>query len=233
MWMDIDIILLRLFLALVFSGLIGYEREVSDSNAGLKTHILVAIGATLIALMQVEITDYVREIALVNPKGPHSVTSDASRLISQVVSGIGFLGAGTIIVTKNYVSGLTTAASIWTVAGIGLALGMGFYPIAIFGFLFVILTLFIFKRFITLNESYSITIKYKGADSTLKEIKSTLEHLSFDYELLSYKSTVCADDIIHENIFKIKNSHGDFQGIVSKFSKAENIVAIERNDVRS
>ena len=148
MWMDIDIILLRLFLALVFSGLIGYEREVSDSNAGLKTHILVAIGATLIALMQVEITDYVREIALVNPKGPHSVTSDASRLISQVVSGIGFLGAGTIIVTKNYVSGLTTAASIWTVAGIGLALGMGFYPIAIFGFLFVILTLFIFKRFI-------------------------------------------------------------------------------------
>ncbi len=233
MWMDIDIILLRLFLALVFSGFIGYEREVSESNAGLKTHILVAIGATLIALMQVEITDYVRAIALVNPEGPHSVTSDASRLISQVVSGIGFLGAGTIIVTKNYVSGLTTAASIWTVAGIGLALGMGFYPIAIFGFLFVISTLFIFKRFINLNASYSITVKYTGEGSTLKEIKSALEDLSFEYELLSYKSNVCADDVIHENVFKIKNSDADYESIVSKFSTAQNIVSIERNDIRS
>ena len=214
MWTDIDIIVIRLSLALIFSGLIGYEREVSESNAGLKTHILVAIGATLVALMQVEITDYVRAIASVNPGIPINVSSDASRLISQVVSGIGFLGAGTIIVTKSNVSGLTTAASIWTVASIGLALGMGFYPIAIFGFLFVIATLFIFKRFISVNRSYNVVIKYVEGVSTLKEIKNILESLTCKYEILSYKSNIFVDHIIHENVFKIKNDDTDFQDIV-------------------
>ena len=231
MWMDIDIILLRLFLALVFSGMIGYEREMNESNAGLKTHILVAIGATIVALIQVEITDYVREIALANPQGPINVTSDASRLISQVVSGIGFLGAGTIIVTKSNISGLTTAASIWTVASIGLAIGMGFYPIAIFGFLFVISTLFIFKRFVNVNKSYNITIKYMGGASTLEQIKDTLKDLSLEYEILSYKSDAFVNQRINENVFKIKNDDTDFQGLVSKFSTQENIISVDRNDV--
>ena len=231
MWKDIDIILLRLFLALVFSGLIGYEREMNESNAGLKTHIIVAIGATIVALIQVEITDYVRGIALANPGGPISVTSDASRLIAQVVSGIGFLGAGTIIVTKSNISGLTTAASIWTVASIGLALGMGFYPIAIFGFVFVISTLFIFKRFFNVKRPYNINIKYTEGSTTIKEIKDTLEDLSFEYEILSYKKNIMTDGIIYENNFKIKNDDTNFQGLVSKFSAFENIVSVERSDV--
>ncbi|NLY37385.1 MAG: MgtC/SapB family protein [Tissierellia bacterium] len=231
MWDNVDIILFRLFLALIFSGLIGYEREVSESNAGLKTHILVAIGSTIVALMQVEITQYVREIGLANPLGPMNVTSDASRLIAQVVSGIGFLGAGTIIVTKSNISGLTTAASIWAVASIGLALGMGFYPIAVFGFLFVILTLFIFKRFVNVNRSYSIIVKYMGGAPTLKEIKVTLDSLDFKYELLSYNSDIFVDYVIRENVFKIKNKSTDFQGIMAKLSNIENIISVERSDL--
>lgn len=231
MWMNIDVILLKLFLALVFSGLIGYEREINESNAGLKTHILVAIGATLVALMQVEITDYVRDIALANPSRPIGVTSDASRLIAQVVSGIGFLGAGTIIVTKSTISGLTTAASIWTVANIGLAIGMGFYSIAILGFLFVISTLFIFKRFFNVHRSYSLVIKYTGGSSTLTEITNTLKEFSFKYEISSYHSVFFADHIIQENVFRIKNTDNDFQGILLKLSTTENIVSVEKNNV--
>lgn len=230
MWMDIDIILLRLFMALIFSGVIGYEREASESNAGLKTHIIVAVGATVIALIQVEVTDYVRQIAFDNPDVPINVSSDASRLIAQVVSGIGFLGAGTIIVTKSNISGLTTAASIWTVASIGLAIGMGFYPIAIFGFLFIISTLFIFKKVFNVNKPYSITVKYKGGESTLKEAEDILDKLSLVYEVLSYNKEIINKQIINENIFKIKNKESDFSDIISKLSTNEDILSIERNN---
>lgn len=81
---------------------------------------------------------------------------------------------------------------------------MGFYPIAIFGFLFVILTLFIFKRFINIKRSYSIVIKYMEGVSTLKEIRSTLDDFSFEYNILSYNSEIFVDYIIYENVFRIK-----------------------------
>ena len=119
-------ITIRLVLSMIFSGLIGFEREKSNSSAGLRTHILVGMGSTIVALIQIQTLAMVSEI---NPELKISV--DAVRLIAQVVSGIGFLGAGTIIVTKRSVMGLTTAASVWGVSSIGLALGMGYYDISI------------------------------------------------------------------------------------------------------
>lgn len=230
--MLIETIIFRLFLAFVFSAMIGYEREVSHSNAGLKTHILVAIGATIIALLQMEIIFHVRSIALANPSGTINVTSDASRLIAQVVSGIGFLGAGTIIVTKRNVSGLTTAASIWATASIGLALGMGFYGLAGFGFLFVITTLFIFNKLVNVQHGYRIIVKYIGGSETLSKIKSGFDELSLDYELASYKSEIFVDYIIRENIFIIQEStKNDFQDIVSKLSVTDNIVSVEKTNL--
>lgn len=231
MWENIQIIFFRLFLALVFSGFIGYEREVSESHAGLKTHILVAIGATLIGLIQIEITEYVHLFALNSPLESINVTADASRLVAQVISGIGFLGAGTIIVTKSNISGLTTAASIWTVASIGVALGMGFYLIAIFGFVFVITTLFTFKRFVNISRSYTIIVKYIGGDQVLQEIKNALNELGFEYRLTAYKSDLYADHIIRENSFRIKDNNLDFQDIISRFSTTKNIISIERSNI--
>ena len=230
--MLIEKIIFRLFLAVVFAGIIGYEREVNQSNAGFKTHILVAIGATLIALLQLEIMNHVRELSLLTETGYISVTADASRLISQVVSGIGFLGAGTIIVTKRNVSGLTTAASIWATAGIGLALGMGFYEIAGFGFLFVILTLIIFNKVVNIHHQYRIIIKYLEDDKTLDKIKEGLKELDIEYELDSYKSEIFSDYTIRENRFIIKDSSSlEFEDIVSKFSKIENIISVERTNL--
>ncbi len=226
------VIFFRLLLAFVFSGMIGYEREVSESNAGLKTHILVAIGATIVALLQIEIIGYVRELALANPGGPINVTSDASRLISQVVSGIGFLGAGAIIVTKRNISGLTTAASIWTVASLGLAIGMGFYPLAFIGFLFVLLTLFIFKRVLHFSNPYRIIVRYVGGAQTLISIKEVLSDLYLEYELTSYRSELFADHVIHENVFKFKDFKTEpFQELVSELSVIPNIVSVERTNL--
>lgn len=100
----------KLILAAVFGGIVGYEREVHEHPAGLRTHILVCMGSALMTLVSIKFQQ---------PYG------DPSRIAAQIVSGIGFLGAGTILRQGSMVRGLTTAASLWTVAGIGIAVGVG------------------------------------------------------------------------------------------------------------
>jgi putative Mg2+ transporter-C (MgtC) family protein len=108
----------RLFLAAALGGIIGFEREKHNRRmAGFRTHILVSIGSSLIMLVSIYIFEIYAGKAPVDP----------SRIAAGVVTGIGFLGAGTIIRSGESVRGLTTAASLWTVSGIGLAVGCGFY----------------------------------------------------------------------------------------------------------
>jgi putative Mg2+ transporter-C (MgtC) family protein len=112
-------ILSRLLLAAVLSGLIGVERERLLWAAGLRTHMLVGVGACLIVI--------VSAFGFSDVLGAHNVVLDPSRIAAQVVSGVGFLGAGTILLRGEVVKGLTTAASLWAVAAIGLAVGSGLY----------------------------------------------------------------------------------------------------------
>jgi putative Mg2+ transporter-C (MgtC) family protein len=135
MHLSIPEVALRLLLAMVMGGAIGYERQYKSRPAGLRTHILVCMGACVIALIQVEIATGAMRDALDHPDLAGVIRSDEARLIAQVVSGVGFLGAGTIIVTKRSVTGLTTAASLWAIAGLGIAIGMGFYTIALSSFI--------------------------------------------------------------------------------------------------
>lgn len=124
----------RLVLAVVLSGLVGLEREVKGRAAGFRTHILVCVGSTLVMLTGVY-------LAAVDP------SVDSTRLGAQVISGIGFLGAGTIIQFRDSVRGLTTAASLWAAAGIGLAVGAGFYAGAVAATLIVLVVLFALSDF--------------------------------------------------------------------------------------
>ena len=122
---------LRIALAVIIGGLIGLERGMKNRPAGLRTYMLVCVGACLIMLTN----QYVVQVY---------GTGDPVRMGAQVVSGIGFLGAGTIVVTRrNQIKGLTTAAGLWTSAGVGLALGIGFYEAALMGgvAVFVVITL--------------------------------------------------------------------------------------------
>lgn len=130
---DINIIsiIIRLALASVCGGIIGFDRTKKRRPAGLKTHILVCIGATLAMITN----QYIYEI--------YGKTVDPARLGAQVISGIGFLGAGTIIVTgRQQIKGLTTAAGLWASATMGLAIGIGFYSAAVIAcvFIFIVMT---------------------------------------------------------------------------------------------
>ena len=124
-------VFLRVFMAVIIGGILGLERGMKNRPAGLRTYMLVCVGACVIMLTNQFIFQT-------------SGTGDPVRMGAQVVSGIGFLGAGTIIVTRrNQIKGLTTAAGLWSAAGVGLALGVGFYEAAIAGTLavFVVMTL--------------------------------------------------------------------------------------------
>ncbi len=114
---------LRLLVAGILGAIIGLDREYRAKEAGYRTHFLVSLGSALIMIVsQYGFQDIIQE---------NSVTLDPSRVAAQVVSGIGFIGAGTIILQKQIVRGLTTAAGIWATAGIGLAVGAGMYTIGI------------------------------------------------------------------------------------------------------
>ncbi|GEL70580.1 MgtC/SapB family protein [Myxococcus virescens] len=123
--MDEQIVALRLALAALLGGVLGLEREVRGQAAGLRTHILVSLGACCFTLASVFI-----EVAL-GPDTPEGTRGDISRIASQVVVGIGFLGAGVILRHNGQVKGLTTAANLWLTASVGLAAGLGFYFAAV------------------------------------------------------------------------------------------------------
>ncbi|MDD5060422.1 MAG: MgtC/SapB family protein [Candidatus Omnitrophica bacterium] len=132
---DIEIIK-RLLLTLFLSGLIGLERQVHKRDAGLRTHILVALGSALIMLTSLYVFDIYKDV----------VSLDPVRIASGVVTGIGFLGAGTIIRSSDGVRGLTTAASLWVAAAIGLAVGVGFNKVAIYATILVLIVLGVFRH---------------------------------------------------------------------------------------
>lgn len=134
--MDNAQIILRLFLSAVLSGLIGLERQVHRRAAGLRTHILVSIGSTLIMLTSLYIFDIYKDKTPVDP----------ARIAAGVITGIGFLGAGSIIRYGEEIQGLTTAASLWVVAALGLAVGCGFYVAAIASTILVLLALLVLRR---------------------------------------------------------------------------------------
>lgn len=138
---DLDICI-RVAVAFVLGGIIGYERQSRNKWAGLRTHVLVCLGSCLIMILSINIYYSVQG----------QTNADPARLAAQVVSGIGFLGAGTIMKEGATVKGLTTAASIWVVSGVGLAVGAGYFLGALFTTCLVLLTLTTLSR---LEKSYS------------------------------------------------------------------------------
>ncbi|OXM84038.1 MgtC/SapB family protein [Paenibacillus rigui] len=131
-------LLLRMGLAVVLGGAIGIEREWSNHAAGFRTHILVCLGsATIMLLSEYGFSQFALE---------SSVRMDPARLAAQVISGIGFLGAGAILRNGNMIKGLTTAASIWVVAGIGLCAGAGFFTGALLSTFMVLVSLYLLNK---------------------------------------------------------------------------------------
>jgi putative Mg2+ transporter-C (MgtC) family protein len=163
---------IRLVIAIVLGGLIGLERELGGHSAGFRTHILVCLGsASIMVLSMYGFSQYAAE---------PNVRIDPARLAAQVISGIGFLGAGTIMRTGMTISGLTTAASLWVVAAIGLSVGAGFYYGAFISTLMVVISLFFLskveKNFSRTKKDREITFMLQRKTTSLQQIVTSLNH---------------------------------------------------------
>lgn len=161
----------RLMLAVLLGGLIGFEREQSHSAAGLRTHIMVCLGSCLLMLLSIYgFAEFVEEM---------NVRMDPARLAAAVITGIGFLGAGTILHTGRAITGLTTAASIWVVSAIGLAVGAGFYLAAAVSTVMVIFTLWLLskmeQRFMKAKRERTFKLEAEDRPKLMAAIQHTLE----------------------------------------------------------
>ncbi|SES19561.1 putative Mg2+ transporter-C (MgtC) family protein [Gracilibacillus ureilyticus] len=167
----------KLMIALTLSGLIGLEREMNRHSAGFRTHILVGISSCLMMLLSINGFEHFIETY-------DNVQFDPARIPSYVISGIGFLGAGTIIVNGRTVRGLTTAASIWAVAGLGLIIGIGMYKEAIVTTIIILISLVLLNKLekIIHRKNHQIVFEIKLAED--KNSADFLEQIqSFPIEI--------------------------------------------------
>ncbi len=148
-------ILQSLGLTLLFVGLIGFERQKKHKIAGMTTHLMVAFGACALAIVQeYMVTDsltFIRE----NPDLAQNIIVERQRIIAQIIAGVGFLGTGAIIKTNGYVTGLTTASTLWISAIIGIVFGLGYIELGVALSVFALLTLIIIKRIFSSSGEFT------------------------------------------------------------------------------
>ncbi|WP_174615368.1 MgtC/SapB family protein [Virgibacillus ihumii] len=210
-------IMIRVLIALVLSGLIGFERELKRHSAGFRTHILVGVGSCLMMLLSLYgFEAFIDEY--------DNIRFDPARIPSYVISGIGFLGAGTIIVNGMTIRGLTTAASIWAVAGLGLVVGAGMYAPAVFTTFVILLSL------VFLNNIEKMFSKSRSSDLieivAFSDLKIEKVIAIFESFQLSIKQVeIEKEDIALQNIF-IKINHDsklDRMRLFAEISKLEHV----------
>ena len=196
-------ITIRLSLALLLGGAIGIEREYRAKEAGFRTHFLVALGSAL--------------FCLVSQFGFGIDLKDSSRVAAQVVSGIGFLGAGTIIFQKNVVRGLTTAAGLWVTAAIGLACGTGMYAAALIATFMVLLGLEVLNALIPQLGTSTVELSFKApSKESVRQLIEELTHDGMEIQLYELKDSFTSQGEVFEvDIqFKVKRGESDCLRII-------------------
>ena len=186
-------VIIKLILAVIVGGFTGYEREKPNQFAGFRTHILVAIGSCITSIIALELFTKYSSIS----------TMDPARLPAQVLSGIGFLGAGAILKNSNGIRGLTTAAGIWTTACIGIAIGYGQYVAGIVAWLLVMATLYILKNFDKVISKRSQTV-LKATITSLDVTSNIFNTIKASEIAIKTFQIIAKSDNIWEIVFLIE-----------------------------
>ena len=212
-------VILRIFTAVLFGGAIGLERGMKNRPAGLRTYLLVCVGACLIMLPN----QYLFQV---------TGSGDPMRLGAQVVSGIGFLGAGTIVVTKhNQIKGLTTAAGLWASAGVGLALGVGFYEAALAAGFAVFFILTLLQRWDDKMKGNTkiIELYIELLDTVpLGELIRNLRQLNLDIESLEMEKDTQLEDNAKPLIATLRTKkRGDHRVLIERIKKLNGVIHLE------
>ncbi|MFU7517423.1 MgtC/SapB family protein [Clostridium sp. HCS.1] len=231
MELTIKDIIIRILMALIIGGLIGYERELKNRAAGFRTHILVCLGATIVSLLQIEIGNQAIAMLKSNENLYQVINIDYGRLGAQVITGVGFIGAGAIIHNRGNIKGLTTAATLWIVACLGLAIGMGGYYISIFSTIIIFITLVFLKRienkFIFKNKFEKFEVEYFKEDKIEKEIEEFLEKKKIIIKKIEYNYY---DNKVYAVYAIIKTKEIKIEGLLRELKENFQIIKVNNNN---
>lgn len=226
-WWDVSF---RVLLAALIGFLLGLERELSHHPAGMKTHMLVCLGSALTSMMAIEMAWHVEVL-------PMDARVDLSRIASGVVSGMGFIGAGAIMKSRDgtMVTGITTAATLWVSACLGLSIGMGYYPMSIVAFITVLSVTLLLKsmekRFFASQRKRSVDILLLDKQTTLPYLDTYFESkkvtvLSFEYRRYPDQKTSSGEPIYYCR-YTLRVPHGVvFVALIRDLAMVENIIEV-------
>ena len=224
-WMTI----LRLLAAVAIGCAIGVEREHKNRPAGMRTHMLVCFGAALVAV--IDCLNAEHALVLNTQYASPGVSVNMGRMSAQVISGIGFLGAGTIFVAQKKISGLTTAASLWATGCLGLAAGMGYYVPALVGCAIVLLTLTVMQRFVHPGHIKRVEIIYVQRSVTLPFIKAYFDRHGIRILDVDYHAETEGEETTYTNLYTLSlPSKAAYRDIVLHLSENEHIRGIHTSD---
>ena len=228
--LTVDVVFLRLLLAVIFGGIVGIERERNNKPAGFRTYILVCFGAAIVSIVQDQLRINIFNFEKNFPDLASFMKSDLGRLGAQVISGIGFLGAGSIIKEKGEVEGLTTAAGIWATGCVGLGIGWGFYNIAIVAIIFMLIIMTALKKVETvfMKKSYNLIFEIEiDENAAVSEIISECHAVFLQKEIIINK----VDKNLKNNIITFnattEENNKNLSEIVMILSSKNNIKSVK------
>lgn len=194
-WFQILFYLSKLVLAAILGGFLGFERETHGQAAGLRTYVLVSVGSCLLMMLSLHMEELYRHY-LVNDS---VVRLDPARIASYAIASMGFLGAGAIITGKGSVRGLTTAAGLWLVTAIGLAVGAGYLLPAFFTTLVTMLILYgvTFKAWFPHDDHTILVLKYGLYDRPLEQIRQIMKDYDMTIQFINYRSDMTSGTVTY------------------------------------
>ncbi|WP_158080452.1 MgtC/SapB family protein [Alkalithermobacter paradoxus] len=213
-------IIYRLLLAMFIGGIVGIEREKSNQWAGFRTHVLVAVGSCVAAMTSLLLFEEYRSV----------INLDPGRIPAQVLSGVGFLGAGAILKTQNSIRGLTTAAGIWVMASVGLAIGYGYYYLSIMVLVFLLITLYmlrIMEKKIVLSKTSNFYVYTTNISDTVSTVVQTLERNKVIIKNIEISHTESSNKFWAINITIAYNSKISIKKILERILDSQDVVKVD------
>ena len=210
-------IIVRMVVAAILGGMIGLEREMHDQPAGLRTHIILVLGATAAMCISINLSMQFHTAA---------ANGDPERLAAQVISGIGFLGAGAIFRYGAGVKGLTTATSLWTTAIIGLAVGANYFIVALVASLCVLFTLIALdimeKKYLRTRTTRTIFVRGSDRPGFVEAVKGVMSNFGISVKSVCLSKNLASNEIEVESIAKVFFDQ-DLDDLVSAICKVDGV----------
>lgn len=209
-------IIIRLVVSLVLGAMIGYERERDSQPAGLRTHMILTLGACLAMILSINLGQ--------------NFGSDPSRIAAQVIPGVGFLGAGAILRYGFNIKGLTTATSLWTMAIVGLTVGYGYYLVSIVATVLILLTLTVINivenRFIRSSTLHNVVVEIKNSGATLRSVRKALAESSEKIQTFGVQRSLKNDHLRLDSITRIQRGE-KLEKLVESISQIDGVRSIK------